>query len=291
MSENGFKEVDARSIAPRLESAAAERLLADSRGDYGAAKSDNVVSNPFAAFANGLVHSVERSYNGVAQVATNNNYTEANVAKVADTSSKLAQGAYIAGDLLGTGAQMLTIYRFLPKSQSLMGSFAKGGGTGAIYGGIMQPSEGADLGSERIKSGLSMAAFMSTFEAGRVGMYATGLYKQSLLQSALRGSAAGGLAGASHEAVDKALNGEPVTMSGLGIASAKGAALGATMELTSAALARTDFKNLGSGTNQTKPAPRDRSEQVQLDVASSAPFKPLRSEAELLAPTGPARAQ
>ena len=236
MSEHQLNEGDKQSMAAQQELSAAERLLADSRGNDPTVRTDEVVSNPFAAFANGLVHSIEKSYNGVAQLATNNNFNEASIARVADPSSRLAQGAYLVGDLLGTGAQLLTIRRFMPTSHSLLGSVARNGATGGIYGGVMLPSEGQDLAEERLKSGISTAAFMSTFEVGRLGMYGAGFHKQSLLHSAVRGSAAGGLAGASHEATDRALNGESITMSGLGMASARGAVLGTAMEMTSAAL-------------------------------------------------------
>lgn len=206
--------------------------------------SEEQVSNPFAAFAHGMIHSVENSYNGVAQVVSGNKADQLKISKQADSNSALAKGAHTAGELVGSGVQLVTIGRMLPEAKSIFGGVVRSGAVGAIYGGLLQPTEGINIGEERFKNALSMAAFTSTYEVARIGAFGPGFVKPTLVQTLGRGSFAGGLGGASHEIMSSTLNGRELTIDNVGKAAATGMLLGAGMELTSMAYGRTNIRSL-----------------------------------------------
>lgn len=229
------------------------------------------VSNPLAAFAHGLVHSFENVYNGALQIAGSKD--QVHVAKSADSNSSVAQGAFTAGELVGSGVQLVALGKLLPQTRSMLGSVARSGAVGAFFGGVLQPSEGTNLAVERFKNGLAMGAFMSVFEVGRVGSFAAGIVKPTLVHSLGRGSIAGGLAGASHEVMQSALEGKSLRIADLGGATAKGMVMGAGMELTSAAILRTDMKNLSGAVDRTN-LERAFFDKVNLFVAPNSPRIP-----------------
>lgn len=202
------------------------------------------VSNPFAAFAHGMIHSVENSYNGVAQVVSGNKADQLKISKQADSNSALAKGAHTAGELVGSGVQLVTIGRMLPEAKSIFGGVVRSGAVGAIYGGLLQPTEGINIGEERFKNALTTATLTSTFEIGRLAAIGAGFSKPTLLQTLGRGSFAGGLGGASHEVMNSTLNRTELTINNVGRAVASGMVLGAGMELTSMAYNRTSIRNL-----------------------------------------------
>jgi len=199
------------------------------------------VSNPLAAFAHGLVHSFENGYNGALQIAGSKD--KVHISKLADSNSAVAQGSFTAGELVGSGVQLVALGKLLPQTRSILGSVARSGAAGAFFGGVLQPSEGTNLAEERFKSGLTMGAFMSVFEVGRLGSFAAGILRPTLVHSLGRGTIAGGLAGASHEVIQSALEGKSLKLTDLGGATVKGMLMGAGMELTSTAIIKTDMKN------------------------------------------------
>lgn len=204
-------------------------------------ESSDPVSNPFASFANGLIRSFENSYNGAAQLTTSISNGESKVSKRVDTSSKLAQAADSVGEIVGVGVQLLTINKMMPAAKSLVGHAVVGTASGAIYGGLLQRSEGHDLRSERFKNALSMGILSGSMSLAQVGTFALGLKNQSIGHIAGRGTISGALAGASHEVLNAFLNDRTLTMSGLGQAVGKGALLGLSMEAGASALIKTNF--------------------------------------------------
>ena len=221
------------------------------------------VSNPLSAFGNGLLKSVENSYNGTTQLLNGKNYEPVSIASRPASDSKVASYAYSAGEIVGTGVQMIALSRVMPKSHSIAGRAVSGGATGGVFGGVLQPTEGANLAEERFKSGLSMAAFMGTYESARiVGFGVKSMYGWGMSSSIARGAAAGGLAGVAHESASSGLNDKELTVSGLGSSFAKGALLGSAMEMTSAIAVRTNPENMLStgfaGAKSSKlPRPAD----------------------------------
>lgn len=229
------------------------------------------VSNPFAAFAHGLVHSIENGYNGALQLAGSKD--QVHIARRADSNSSVAQGAFTAGELVGSGVQLVALGKLLPQTRSMLGSVARSGAAGALFGGVLQPSEGTSLAEERFKNGLTMGAFMSIFEVGRLGSLAAGIVKPTLVHSLGRGSIAGGLAGASHEVMQSTLEGKSLRLAELGGATVKGMVMGAGMELTSAAILKTDLKRLSGAVDGTN-LERAFFDKVSLFVAPNSPRIP-----------------
>lgn len=201
------------------------------------------VSNPISAFGNGMLRSLENSVNGASQLANGRDYKPVSIASRPDPKSDLAGYAYMAGEIVGSGLQIVGMARFAPGSRSIVGSVAKNATLGAAYGGLLQPTEGNNLAEERVKNGLSMAAFMGTFEASRLGMLAVGS-RYGAADSLARGAVAGGTGGVAFEATNKGLNQEEITAGGLARTLAQGALLGSAMELTGAALVRTDVNRM-----------------------------------------------
>lgn len=201
------------------------------------------VSNPISAFGNGVLRSFENSVNGASQLANGRDYKPVSIASRPDSKSDLAGYAYMAGEIVGSGLQIVGMARLAPGSRSVVGSVAKNATVGAAYGGLLQPTEGKNLAEERAKNGLSMAAFMGTFEASRLGMLALGS-RHGAAESLVRGAVAGGTSGVALELTNKSLNQEAITAGGLGRSFTQGALMGSAMELTGAALVRTDVNRM-----------------------------------------------
>lgn len=225
-----------------LDSNTSEKLLTDSKPAPVAKSTTETIAEGAFAFGNGFLHSIESSYNGVTQLVAGNKYKEVSIA---DKSASHDSLSYMAGEAVGAGLQLVALSRVLPRSTSIVGSVANRGAAGALYGGLLMPSEGNDLATERFKSGLSMAAFMTAYEATRIGSYGLVGSMNSLGVNAVRGGIAGGVGAGSQLLTESALDGKAPTVERTAEAVTKGMLMGAAMEFTSGAIARTDVANLG----------------------------------------------
>lgn len=201
-------------------------------------------NNVLAAFAYGVLHSGESAFNGIAQLASGESSALSNVSKVPAQDSVLAKGAFMAGEMLGTGALLYSICRVMPYSKSVLGHVARSGSAGALYGGILQPSEGKNLAQERFTKAAEMAMFMSSFEVARTlqmgaGLWSQGAYPWSAGYFTRRIASEalfGGAAGVTAEVVDSALlHKRPIELSSLARSGAEGVALGAALGLMGSA--------------------------------------------------------
>lgn len=268
-----------------VETNSAEKLLTDSKPAPVAKSKIEMIAESASAFGNGFLHSIESSYNGAAQLVAGNNYKAASISRPADKSSSTASYSYMAGEVVGAGLQLVALSKVLPKSTSIVGSIANRGAAGAIYGGVFVPSEGNDIASERLRSGMSMAAFMTTYEAARIGSYGLVGPINSLSASAFRGGIAGGVGAGSQVLTESALDGKVPTVERTAEAVTKGILMGAAMEFTSGAIARTDVSNMGRGGFEGARGPAT-SQRVDLNVTSDLARPDLLLKQRLASSTG-----
>lgn len=204
-------------------------------------------SNVLAAFANGVLHSAESTFNGVAQLANAGGEASAlsKVSKMPSQDSVWAKGAFIAGEMLGTGALLYSIGRVLPYSKSALGQVARSGSVGALYGGILQPSEGKNLAEERFTKAAEMTIFMSTFEATRVLQMGTGFWNAGGIRRIASEALSGGAAGIAKEVADSSLlHKRPIELTSLAKSTFEGVALGATLGLMGSAHTASRFEKM-----------------------------------------------
>lgn len=226
-----------------IESNSAEKLLSDSKPARVSKSTTEIIAGEAPAFGNGFLHSFESSYNGVTQLLAGDKYKPVSIA---DKSASNESIGYMAGEAVGAGIQLVALSKILPRSTSIVGSVANRGAAGALYGGLLVPSEGNDLATERFKSGASMAAFMTAYDATRIGAY--GMVGPAPLGIRVGiGGLAGGVGAGSQLWTESTLGGKEFSQEQIGKTVVKGVMMGAAMEFTSAAIARTDVANMGRG--------------------------------------------
>ncbi|GEM_PF-6843310 len=224
-----------------MESSSAEKLLSDSKPAHLSRSFTENLAVEASAFGNGFLHSFESSYNGVTQLLAGNKYKEVSIA---DKSASHDSLGYMAGEAVGAGIQLVALSKILPRSTSIVGSVANRGAAGALYGGLLVPSEGNDLATERFKSGASMAAFMTAYDVTRIGAY--GIVGPAPLGIRVGiGGLAGGVGAGSQLLTESTLDGKALSQEQIAKTVAKGVMMGAAMEFTSAAIAGTDVANMG----------------------------------------------
>ncbi len=212
-------------------------------------------NNVLAAFAYGVLHSAESAVNGVAQLASADSELSAlsKVSKLPAQDSVWAKGAFIAGEMLGTGALLYSIRRVLPHSKSALGLVARSGSVGALYGGVFQPSEGKSIAEERFTKAAEMAVFMSSFEAARLSQIGAGFWNgaglwknaSDVTRRVASEALAGGAAGVTTEIFGSALmQKRPIEISSLAKSGAEGVAMGATLGLLGTAHCASRFEAL-----------------------------------------------
>jgi len=224
-----------------IESNSAEKLLTDSKPARVSKSNTEIMAAEASAFGNGFLHSFESSYNGVTQLLAGDKYKPVSIA---DKSASNETIGYMAGEAVGAGIQVVALSKILPRSTSIVGSVANRGAAGALYGGLLVPSEGNDLATERFKSGASMAAFMTAYDATRIGAY--GMVGPAPLGIRVGiGGLAGGVGAGSQLWTESTLGGKEFSQEQIGKTVVKGVMMGAAMEFTSAAIAGTDVANMG----------------------------------------------